>query len=228
MRGLEPPRTYIHQGPEPFLLGSPVGEDDDVVDVEAAEQVAVAAACPGGELRGEDQGRRRGANQGARRQLPVYGRREGERVPGVREAEDRLVGRHHVEREPRSTLAPAADAAVADRFGEAAPAQPVAEAAVGGQPEDVADRVDVVGGADGRRSGVREPEVDARAAAEDEFRARSPSSEAASSSRSALEPLGRSRRGAARESGAARILDGAQAEVTGAQRVDHGQQPGRA
>jgi hypothetical protein len=44
-------------------LGPPVGEDDDVVDIEAAEEIAVAAAFPGGELRGEGSaaGTRRGS-----------------------------------------------------------------------------------------------------------------------------------------------------------------------
>jgi hypothetical protein len=55
-------------------LGPAVGEDDDVVDVEAAQEVAVAAAFPGGELGGEDQRRGRGADEcaeGSRRSTAV-------------------------------------------------------------------------------------------------------------------------------------------------------------
>jgi len=52
-------------------LGPPVGEDDDVVDVEAPQEVAVAAAVPRRELRGEDQGRGSGADRRAGGEAPV-------------------------------------------------------------------------------------------------------------------------------------------------------------
>jgi hypothetical protein len=91
---------------------------------------------------------------------------DGWAVPGVGESEHFLADRHDIDRETGGRVPPPADNRRAGILGKTALPQLFAKAVIVSQRCDVTNHVDVIGGADGRRSWVCYPEMDRRAANE--------------------------------------------------------------
>lgn len=165
---------------------TPVYEGDDVVEVEAAEHIALAATAPRRELRRDQRGWVSGTNDGAGFECSLDG--------GLIAVSYHSFENPSTSSDTRMTSITSRDSRWRQRqiagssmaSLEAALAQPLPEPLVLGASGDAADDVDVIGSPRWRRGRIVEPKMNGRAADEDDLSHQWPEMSAASSSCSAL------------------------------------------